>query len=54
MTRVRRLLCRALGCQPIPDGSGICYCGQMMDNHSLYDNHAATEMMRERCRRCGQ
>lgn len=27
-----------------PQGSGVCYCGQTMDGHSTYDNHAPTEM----------
>ena len=31
--------------------SGVCYCGDVMEGHSVWDNHMATEMTR-RCQTC--
>ena len=35
-------------------GSGICYCGDDMENHGPLDNHAPTEMRLDfTCPYCG-
>lgn len=29
-------------------GSGVCHCGNDINNHSEWDNHAPVEMMRDK------
>jgi hypothetical protein len=39
--------CRGTGSVP----SGVCYCGDYMEGHSMWDNHSPTEMD-EQCEAC--
>jgi hypothetical protein len=32
---------------PLQEASGVCHCGASMEGHPVYDNHSATEQMRE-------